>query len=165
MLPPMTGFRMSTTIYSRGHEMEYAVGRTGRIIAARLFEGEDLYESIHEIATAENIQSAAVLITGGFRRANVVVGPVQEKPKIVPDYRDFTGPGEVLGVGTIYCDDEGPKLHMHTAIGKADQVMVGCPRDGTKTFLILEVTIIEIEGLNARRKPDKDTDFNLLRFG
>ena len=77
--------------------MEYAVGRTGRIIAARLFEGEDLYESIHEIARAESIKSAAVLITGGFRRANVVVGPVQEEPKIVPDFKDFTGPGEVLG--------------------------------------------------------------------
>jgi predicted DNA-binding protein with PD1-like motif len=147
-----------------GWNMEYAVGKTGRIIAARLFEGEDLYESIHEIATAENIRSAAVLITGGFRRANVVVGPAQEKPGIIPEYKDFAGPGEVLGVGTIYCDDEGPKLHMHTAIGKVDQVMVGCPREGTKTFLILEVTIIEIEGLNARRKPDENTGFNLLRF-
>lgn len=154
----------SITTYSQGYEMEYAVGKTGRIIAARLFEGEDLYESIHEIARAENIKSAAVFITGGFRRANVVVGPVQEKPKIIPDYKEFTGPGEVLGVGTIYCDDEGPKLHMHTAIGKADEVMVGCPRDGTKTFLILEVTIIEIEGLNARRKHDENTGFNLLRF-
>ena len=144
--------------------MEYAVGRAGRIIAARLFEGEDLFESVHEIAQKENIKSAAVFITGGFRQANVVVGPVQEEPKIIPDYKDFKGPGEVLGVGTIYCDDEGPKLHMHTAIGKADGVMVGCPRAGTKTFLILEVTIIEIEGLNARRKPDEKTDFNLLRF-
>ncbi len=144
--------------------MEYAVGKTGRIVAARLFEGEDLFESVHEIALAENIKSAAVLITGGFRRANVVVGPVQEKPKIVPDHKDFNGPGEVLGVGTIYCDDEGPKLHMHTAIGTADGVMVGCPRDGTKTFLILEVTIIEIEGINASRKPDEKTGFNLLTF-
>ena len=144
--------------------MEYAVGKTGRIIAARLFEGEDLYESIHDIATAENVKSAAVLITGGFRRANVVVGPAREKPRIIPDYQEFAGPGEVLGVGTIYCDHEGPKLHMHTAIGKADQVMVGCPRDGTKTFLILEVTIIEIEGLNAHRKPDENTGFNLLRL-
>jgi predicted DNA-binding protein with PD1-like motif len=144
--------------------MEYAVGKTGRIIAARLFEGEDLYECIHEIAAAENIKSAAVLITGGLRQANVVVGPVQEEPRIVPDFKDFAGPGEVLGVGTIYHDSEGPKLHMHTAIGKAGEVMVGCPRDGTKTFLILEVSIIEITGLNARRELDEKTGFNLLRF-
>ena len=144
--------------------MEYAVGRTGRIIAARLFEGEDLYESIHEIAVAEKITSAAVFITGGFRKANVVVGPKQEQPTVVGEFKEFAGPGEVLGVGTIYPDKEGPRLHMHTAIGKTDEIMVGCPRDGTKTFLILEVTIIEILGLNAERKFDEKTGLNLLTF-
>ena len=144
--------------------MEYSVGGTARIIAARLFEGEDIYESIEEIAKKENIKSAAVLITGGFRKANVVVGPKQEKPKIVGNFKDFVGPGEVLGVGTIYCDDEGPKLHIHTAIGKSDETIVGCPRGGAKTFLILEVTIIEIDGIEAGRKPDENTGLNLLRF-
>jgi len=144
--------------------MEYSVGRTGRIIAARLFEGEDLYESIEQIAKDENIKSAAVLITGGIRKASVVVGPKQETPKIIANYKSFTGPGEVLGVGTIYCDKEGPKLHIHTAIGKGDEMVVGCPRGGASTFLILEVTIIEIEGIEAARKPDENTGFNLLRF-
>ncbi len=144
--------------------MEYTVGRTGRIIAARLAEGEDLYESVEKIAAMENIKAAAVLITGGFRQANVVVGPKTEKPKIVGDFRDFAGPGEVLGVGTIYRDNQGPKLHIHTAIGKGDQTIVGCPRGGAKTFLILEITIIEIEGIEAGRKPDKATGLNLLTF-
>ena len=144
--------------------MEYTVGKTGRIIAARLFEGEDLYASIEQIAQKENIRSAAVLITGGFREANVVVGPKQEQPKIIGNFKDFAGPGEVLGVGTIYCDDERPKLHIHTAIGKGDETIVGCPRGGAKTFLILEVTIIEIAGLKASRKFDEETGLKLLRF-
>ncbi len=144
--------------------MEYKTGKTGRIIAARLFEGEDIYESIEQIANKENIQSAAVFITGGFREASVVVGPKHEKPKIVGNFKDFAGPGEVLGVGTIYCDDEGPKLHIHTAIGKGDQTIVGCPRGGAKTFLVLEVTIIEIKGIQARRKTDKEKGLSLLRF-
>jgi hypothetical protein len=144
--------------------MEYAVGKTNRIIAARLYEGEDLYECIETIAKKENVRSAAVFITGGFRKANVVVGPKQEKPKIVGSFKEFNGPGEVLGVGTIYCDDEGPKMHMHTAIGKGDDTVVGCPRGGAKTFLILEVTIIEIDGIEARRKFDPDTGLNLLSF-
>lgn len=144
--------------------MEYAVGKTGRIIAARLFEGEDLYESVHEIAVKEKITSAAVFITGGFRKARVVIGPKQEQPTVVGEFKEFAGPGEVLGVGTIYPDKEGPRLHMHTAIGKADETMVGCPRDGTKTFLILEITIIEILGLNAKRAFDPKTGLNLLTF-
>ncbi len=144
--------------------MEYAIAKPGRIIAARLYEGEDLYESIESIAEKENVKSAAVLITGGFRKASVVVGPKQEKPKIVGNLKDFDGPGEVLGVGTIYCDTEGPKLHMHTAIGKGDETIVGCPRGGAKTFLILEVTIIEMEQIKAARKFDERTGLNLLRF-
>ena len=145
--------------------MEYAVGNTGRVIAARLVEGEKLYESIEGIAKKENIKSAAVFITGGFRKADVVVGPATETPKIVPNYKNFTGPGEVLGVGTIYCDDEGPKMHIHTAIGKGDEVVVGCPRGGASTFLILEITIIEITGIEAKRELDEKSGFKLLKLG
>ena len=144
--------------------MEYKVGKAGRIIAARLFEGEDIYESIESIARKENIKAAAVLITGGFRKADVVVGPKQETPRIIGNFKPFAGPGEVLGVGTIYRDDKEPKLHIHTAIGKENQVMVGCPRGGASTFLILEVTIIEIDEVEARRKLDESTGLNLLKF-
>ena len=144
--------------------MEYAVGKTGRIIGARLFEGEDLYECVEAIAKKENIKSAAVLITGGFRQANVVVGPKAEQPKIVGNFKDFAGPGETLGVGTIYCDSEGPKLHIHTAIGKGDLTIVGCPRGGARTFLVLEITIIEILGVEGARRPDEKTGVSLLRF-
>ncbi len=144
--------------------MEYATGKTGRIIAARLVEGEDLYESVEKIAAKENVKAAAVLITGGFRQANVVVGPKTERPKLIGNSKHFAGPGEVLGVGTIYRDSRGPKLHIHTAIGKGDQTIVGCPRGGATTFLILEITIIEIEGIEAGRKPDEATGLNLLTF-
>ncbi len=144
--------------------MEYQVGKPGRVIVMRLSEGEDLYESIETVAKKEDIRAAAVLITGGFRKANVVVGPKQEKPRIEPKFKDFSGPGEVLGVGTIYWNDEGPKMHMHTAIGKGDETLIGCPRDETKIFLIMEVTIIEIQGITATRKLDESTGFKLLKL-
>ena len=144
--------------------MQYQVGRTGRIIAARLSEGEDLYQCVEQIAVREGIDSAAVLIIGGCRQADVVVGPKQEKPKIVGDFRAFLGPGEILGVGTIYPDDQGPKLHIHAAFGKGDQTLVGCPRGGCRTFLVLEVTIIEITGLTAQRQFDQSSSLKLLAF-
>ncbi len=145
--------------------MEYSIGQAGRVVSARLFEGEDLYESIEQIARQEDIQCAAVLITGGIRQADVVVGPKQEQPRIEADFHAFTGPGETLGVGTIYCDDAGPKLHLHAAMGKIGENMIGCPRGGARIFLILEVTIIEIVGVKARRKLDPQTGWNLLRIG
>ena len=144
--------------------MEYSVGKPGRVVAARLFEGEDVHASIEQLARRENIRCAAVLVTGGFRKANVVVGPKQEEPKIEPQFQAFGGPGEVLGVGTLYGDEAGPKLHLHTAIGKGGENLVGCPRRETTTFLILEVTIIEILGIEATRTPDPATGLNLLRL-
>jgi uncharacterized protein len=142
--------------------MEYQIGRPGRIVAARLYEGEELYESIESLAHEEAIQRAAVFITGGLRRSNIVVGPTQEQPRIEPDFQEFIGPGEVLGVGTLYPDDKGPKLHMHVGIGSAERVIVGCPRPETTCFLILEVTIIEMLGITGFRRPDDATGFNLL---
>jgi len=142
--------------------MQYQVGRAGRIIAARLSEGEDLYQCLEQIAAGEGIDSAVVFITGGCRKADVVVGPKQEKPKIVGNFRAFLGPGEILGVGTFYPDDQGPKLHIHTALGKGDQTLVGCPRGGCLTFLVLEVTIIEITGLTGRRRLDPSSGLKLL---
>lgn len=145
--------------------MEYSVGKAGRVVAARLFEGEDLYESIEEIARREDIGCAAVLVTGGVRKTDVVMGPKREKPRIEGDVRTFAGPGDALGVGTIYCDDAGPKLHIHAALGKGGNSLVGCPRGKTQIFLILEVTIIEIVGVEAGRRFDPETGWNLLRVG
>jgi len=143
--------------------MEYAVGGVGRVVVARLFEGENLHECVGQIASKEGIRCAAVLITGGFRTANVVVGPRQEEPKIDPRFQVFAGPGEVLGVGSLYWDDAGPKLHIHTAIGKDGESLVGCPRHDTRTFLVLEVTIIEVTGIDAARKLDPKSGMHLLR--
>ena len=145
--------------------MEYSVGKTGRVIAARLYEGEELYESVERIAADENIACAAVFITGGFRKADVVVGPKTETPKIEAEFKHFTGPGETLGVGTIYRDESGqPKLHIHAAMQRGENSIIGCPRGGAKTFLILEVTIIEILNVKGMRKKDPKTGFNLLTF-
>jgi len=145
--------------------MEYSVGGVGRVVVARLFEGEDLHGCIELIARKEGIRCAAVLIVGGLRASNIVVGPRQEEPKIEPRFQVFSGPGEVLGVGTLYWKDNDPRLHIHTAIGKDGESLVGCPRHDTRTFLILEVTIIEITGIDATRQFDPKAGMNLLRLG
>lgn len=144
--------------------MEYKVGTAGRVVVARLHEGEDLYEAIESIAAKENIKAATVTITGGMRKAQVVVGPKQEKPSLVPNFENFEGPGEVFGVGTVYWDDEGPKLHLHAAMQRGQNSVIGCPRGGAEIFLILEVTIIEINGINAARKTDPQMGLKLLKL-
>lgn len=144
--------------------MEYRVGKPGRMIVLRLSEGDSLYHCVEETAKRENIKSASVLITGGIRKASVVLGPKEEKPVITVDMQPFEGPGETLGVGTLFSDDTGPKLHIHAGLGKRGETMIGCPRGGAEVFLILEVVIIEITGIDACRVYDPTSGMKLLQF-
>jgi predicted DNA-binding protein with PD1-like motif len=144
--------------------MDYQIGRTGRVIAARLYEGEDIIEMIETLAQKERIHAAAVFITGGMRQGHVVVGPKQETPAIIPDERLFTGPAEVLGVGTLYPDDQGPRLHLHAGLGKGDRPVIGCIRGVVPAFLVLEVTIIELEGIQGKRELDEEKGVTLLHL-
>ncbi len=142
--------------------MDYTVGKIGRVVVARGFEGEDIYQEIEGIAAREDIRSASVIVVGGLRKAKVVVGPRNPEGPIEPVYREFDDAREIAAVGTIFWDDEKPVLHMHGAIGRGDETLAGCPRGGASVFCVLEVVLIEILGVDARRELDEATGLKLL---
>ena len=142
--------------------MDYSTGRIGRVIVARGFEGEDVYKGIESIARKEGIRSASVLVVGGLRSSKVVVGPKDPRGEIDPMFREFDDAREIAGVGTIFEDGEGPSLHLHAAIGRGDETIVGCPRGGASVFCVLEIVIIELLGIDACRAPQVDTALKLL---
>ncbi|MFA5388073.1 MAG: DUF296 domain-containing protein [Candidatus Paceibacterota bacterium] len=149
--------------------MEYGVGRIGRIIVVRLNDGEDVYANIEGIAAKEKVACAAVFVVGGLRRGKVVVGPKNPTGPIEPIFREFDDAREIAGVGTLFCKagDDGklgePSLHMHGAIGRGDETIAGCPRGGATVFCVLEIVIIEIDGLDAARRMDPELGLMLLR--
>ena len=145
--------------------MEYDVGKVGRVIVVRLFEGEDLYGQVQALAAKENIRSAVVLAVGGLRRAKVVVGPKDPRGPIQPQFREFDDAREIVAVGTIFPDESGPVLHLHAGIGRGDEAMVGCPRGGASVFCVLELIVIEIDGIDGRRIMDEQAGLKLLRLG
>jgi predicted DNA-binding protein with PD1-like motif len=145
--------------------MDYGIGNVGRVIVARGFEGEDVYAGIEGIARKENIRCASVLVVGGLRKAKVVVGPKNPTGPIEPEYREFDDAREIAGVGTIFWDDRGPVLHLHGAIGRGDVAIAGCPRGGATVFCVLEVTIMEITGVDATRAMDPEIGLKLLTIG
>ena len=142
--------------------MEYQVGRIGRAVVVRGFEGEDLYAPLEEIALRENIRSALVVVLGGLRSARVVVGPKRPTGKIEPQFTEFDDAREVVGVGTIFWDDQRPVLHLHAGIGRGSEAIVGCPRGGASVFCVLEAILLEIEGVDAERRLDPELGLKLL---
>lgn len=144
--------------------MDYVQGSIGRVFVARLHDGEPVYDGIEELAGREEVASGVVLIVGGARRAQVVTGPKSTSGPVEPIVREFDDAREMVAVGTLHPSDEGPKLHLHAGFGREEETLVGCPRLGLDTYLVLEVTILEIEGLEAERALDPESGLKLLQF-
>jgi predicted DNA-binding protein with PD1-like motif len=144
--------------------MEYTQGELGRVFVARLGDGESVYDAVEEIARREGISAATVLALGGMRKGKVVTGPQHPTGKVVPHYEEFDDARELLGVGTVFLADGKPTLHFHAGIGRRDAALVGCPRAGMAVYLVLEVVIIELVGLEAERAFDEGSGATLLRI-
>jgi len=144
----------------------YSEAKQGRIFVVRLQDGEILHEALEGLAREQGIQAAALLVLGGADRlSRLVVGPEDGRAQpVVPMEHILQNVHEVAGTGTIFPDDEGrPVLHMHIACGRGGSAAAGCVRNGVKIWQVMEVIVFELLNSAARRLPDPDTGFKLLR--
>ena len=144
--------------------MRYTQGTLGRVFVACLEDGESIYDAAESIAAAEGISCGACWAVGGMRKGKVVVGPKQTTGVIEPQHFEFDDAREIVGFGKLFKSDGKPKLHFHAAIGRGDEAIVGCPRDGMNVYLTLEVVIIELSGVDAARELDPDFGVHLLKL-
>lgn len=144
--------------------MEYQVGKPGRVVVARLEDKEDVIGSIVSIAKKENIRAGYVSIVGGMREGGIVVGPEKDEFPPTPVWKQLGESHEVTGFGTIFWQDDEPKLHFHGTFGKKEMVKMGCLRRDSETFLVLEAVIVEIEGVDAKRVLDPASGMVLLKL-
>ncbi len=144
--------------------MKYQVGRIGRVIVAKFDDKEDVLGNLASISRKEHIRAAAFYLVGGMREARIVVGPEKEQIPPTPQWRKLGESHEVTGFGTIFWQGDEPKVHFHGAFGKGDKVKVGCVREDSSTFLVLEAVLIELEGINAVREFDPVSGMTLLKL-
>ena len=144
--------------------MKYQSGHIGRVVVARFEDGEDILSNIIEIAKKENIKNAVLYLVGGVKKGRIVVGPEKEELPPKPVWREIQESHEVLAIGTIFCHEDEPKIHLHGTFGKRDTVHVGCLRETSETFLVIEAILLEIKGIDARRAFDETTGLTLLKL-
>jgi len=144
--------------------MKYQIGETGRVAVARFEDGDDVLKGLIDIALKEKIRAAVFYLVGGMKAGRFVVGPEKEELPPVPIWREINESHEVVGLGTIFWQGDTPKVHFHGAYGKRDSVKMGCMREGSETFLVLEAVIIEIKGVNAKRELDLASNMVLLKL-
>ncbi|MFN3396022.1 MAG: PPC domain-containing DNA-binding protein [Thermodesulfovibrionales bacterium] len=144
--------------------MRYRVGNLGRVVVLRLEDGEDAIAAISATAKKEGIKAAIFYLVGGLKGARVVVGPEKEEMPPVPIWKEIKESHEIIGIGTVFYQDNEPKIHLHSALGKRDEVKVGCVREKAETFLVLEAIILELSGIDAVREFDPSTGLSLLNL-
>ncbi len=144
--------------------MKYQVGHIGRVVISRFEDKEDVLGNLITIAKKEDIRAAAFYLVGGMRDARIVVGPEKEEMPPIPVWKELGESHEIVGFGTIFYQGDEPKIHFHGAFGKRDSVKVGCVRERSETFLVLEAVILEIAGVTASREFDPASGMTLLKL-
>lgn len=146
--------------------MEYTTGSVGRIFTIRFDDGDDFLGELTQLCIKENIRGGWFNVIGGMREADVVTGPKEPVMPPEPVWQNVRDAKEVLGTGSIFRDeDDAPKIHLHTSLGHHGDTMTVCVRKGTKTYLILEVYLVEITDTKITRPWFPAGQFNRLSFG
>ena len=144
--------------------MDYRKGTIGRVFAVRFDEGDLFLEGLLKTISEEKITSGWFHVLGGLREADVVTGPREPVMPPEPVWSEVRGARETMGTGSIFWDGDEPKIHLHAALGHHGDTLTACVRKGTKVYLVLEVVIFEIDGINASRPWYEEGGFNRLTF-
>ena len=144
--------------------MQFQEARLGRIFLLKFSDGEDLLQEIAKFAVTQNIKAAWIQFLGALKQGKLVTGP--EKPELppVPVWQEFSRAWEVIGVGNLFWEGDTPRLHVHGALGKGEDTLMGCLRQETEIYLIAEALLMEIVGLNVGRRLDPKLGVSMLEF-
>jgi predicted DNA-binding protein with PD1-like motif len=69
-----------------------------------------------------------------------------------------------LGIGNIFQMEGQPKIHLHAALARGDECLMGCLRERSKVFLLEEIIIFELLGIEASCQKDVRTGLSMLRI-
>ena len=144
--------------------MEYSVGKIGRTFLIKFSQDDEFTNEIEQLCVKEGVGNAIFFIIGGINNADIVSGPMNESLPPIPILSTINKKSEILGIGTVFPSDNQPKIHLHAAVSKGDAIKVGCIRGEAKTFLVSEVVMLELIGIDAKRVRDEESGFNLLKI-
>ena len=145
--------------------MKYQVGEIGKVVLAHFEDGDEIISNLVAIVRKERIKGGVFYLLGGITQGRIVVGPMNDNVRPPePTWREIIDSHETLAIGTVFWQGDEPRIHIHGTYGKFDSVKTGCLRDEAKTFLVLEVVMLELKGINAVREIDPDIHMALLRF-
>ncbi len=146
-----------------------AMGRPGRLLAARLLPGQDVFKGVVELIKAHQFKSGTVTAIGSLRSATVVWAKgmdFQGDPMDMAVFYDMEGPVELgVGQGLFGTDEDGSVvMHLHALIMDKDgNTRCGNLIPGSAPVLAtVELTIQEMAGLKIEPTLDPKWNYKFL---
>ncbi|MBU2551330.1 MAG: DUF296 domain-containing protein [Proteobacteria bacterium] len=146
-----------------GIECRAAMGRPGRLIAARLLPGQDLIEGVTALIKAAEFKSGSVSAIGSLRSASVAWARKMFLDGDIKNsgvFYEMEGPVELgLGFGFFGHNPDGEFfMHLHGLIqDKEGNMRCGNLVPGSAPVLAtVELTVQEIEGLDMNYTIDPE---------
>ena len=145
--------------------MKACEGYIGRVFVIRLEDGDMIPKCIERFAEQNGVSVGQVILVGGIGDGEVVVGPRRsEETPPEPMLLPIDGVHEVLGVGILAPGEDGkPILHIHASLGRSGNTVSGCLRPGVTTWLVGEVILYKILGVEVTRVRDDASGFSLMQ--
>ncbi|MFC1969100.1 PPC domain-containing DNA-binding protein [Chloroflexota bacterium] len=144
--------------------MKACQGKMGRVFLLRLEDGDKVPECIERFAEENDVAVGQAILIGGLWDGQVVVGPRRsdERPP-QPMFLPIDEAHEVAGVGVLAPNEDGKTvLHIHASLGRSGESITGCLRPGVTTWLVGEVILYEIIGMDVARVKDEVSGFELM---
>ncbi len=142
--------------------MQYAQGSFGRVFLLKFDDQDDLLAGICKVAVQEQVKAGTITLLGGLRSGSVVTGPKAAVIPPEPVWQNFNDGREVLGIGSLYWNENEPVIHLHGALGRGKETLTGCIRKDHTVYLVIEAVLTEIIGIDAIRALDSRTGLVML---
>lgn len=144
----------------------FAVGKTGKTIAARLLPGTDLLTGIEEICKENEIKYASVVnCFGSFQKAGYFYLVPKPEAKVGAGYGELMvleGPIEFLNGTGVVCGRDGQfEIHLHgTFCDQFGKVYGGHMVKGENPVITVDLVLTEIVDMEFHRQFDEETGAN-----
>jgi len=136
--------------------------KPGKVVLARLYEDEDLLESITQQAKKSQMKTGFFILIGTLKRAKLgfyregLYSPIE-----------LAGPLEITScVGNVSIKEREPFVHAHISVSnEKGEVFGGHVLPGCLIAATGELVLIETRGINLQRKLDQETRLDLWDMG
>lgn len=139
--------------------MEFCEAGVGRTVVARLFEGEDLLDSVTKVAERAHVSAGFFFLIGTLKKANL--GFFREGKY---ETTEMVVPLEVVSCsGNVSIKEDRVFAHAHIVVSDDEgnafggHVMPGCLIGVTGELVLIEAT-----GIKMSRRLDEKTKLSLL---